>query len=77
MLLDSLCVVLIFYGDCGLISFRFIGFKSLIDFDRFVDNVLYIGGERRIDKVVEMVIWFLNEVRLVFLKVVIFFIGGR
>lgn len=56
ILLDIFCVVLIFYGDLGLLNFCFIGFKSFFDFDKLVDNVMYVGGERRIDRVLEKLI---------------------
>lgn len=74
---DSPRAALISYGDRGSISSRFIGLKSLTDFDRSVDNASYIGGERRIDKAVEMVTRLLNEARPASSKVVIFLTGGR
>lgn len=51
----SNCLI-IFYGDLGLLNFCFIGFKSFFDFDKLVDNVMYVGGERRIDRVLEKLI---------------------
>ena len=74
---DSSRAALISYGDRGSISSRFTGLKGLTDFDRSVDNASYIGGERRIDKAVEMVTRLLNEARAASSKVVIFLTGGK
>ena len=73
---DSSRAALISYGDRGSISSRFIGLKRLTDFDRSVDNASYIGGERRIDKAVEMVVRLLNEAGTASSKVVIFLTAG-
>lgn len=74
---DSSRAALISYGDRGSLSSRFIGLESLTDFDRSVDNASYIGGERRIDKAVEMVTRLLNEAGTASSKVVIFLTAGR
>ena len=74
---DSSRAALISYGDRGSISSRFIRLKNLTDFDRFVDNASYIGGERRIDKAVEMATRLLNEAGAASSKVVIFLTAGK
>lgn len=74
---DSSRTALISYGDRASLTSRFIDLQSLIDFDKSVDNASYIGGDRRIDKAVEMVSRLLNEAGGASSKVVIFLTAGR
>lgn len=75
--LDTSRAALISYGDLGSLNSRFIGLKSLSDFDKLVDNATYVGGERRIDRALEKSTQILNEARAGSSKFVIFLTGGR
>lgn len=77
MSMDTSRAALISYGNLGSLTSRFIGLKSLTDFDKSVDNASYIGGERRIDKALEIVTRILNEARAGSSKIVIFLTKGR
>ena len=73
---DELRSALISYGDRASLVFRFTSFQNLSDFKNAVFSASYVGGERRIQKALDMVVRVVNEANHIVPKVVVFLTAG-
>jgi hypothetical protein len=65
------------YGDQSRIVFKFNGPRSNVEFEGLVDGAPYVGGQRRMDRALDLATTLLRETRPTSPKIVILLTAGR